>query len=43
MFYGKHKEPKQIDYIREKEWMDVHLGHEHAWGEFHVIHSWKRS
>jgi hypothetical protein len=30
MFYGKDKEPKQIDYIREKEWMDVHLGHEHA-------------
>ncbi len=30
MFCGRHEEPKQIDCQRRKEWMNVHLGCEHA-------------
>jgi len=43
MFYGKHEEPRQIDYKRGKEWTNVHFRCEHASSEFHVIHTWKRS
>jgi hypothetical protein len=42
MFCKRHEELRQIDYKREKEWMNVHLGCEHVWGEFHVIHTWKK-
>jgi hypothetical protein len=30
MFCGEHEKPKQIDCKKEKEWIDVHLGCEHA-------------
>ncbi len=30
MFCGRHEEPRQIDHKRGKEWMNVHLGCEHA-------------
>jgi hypothetical protein len=30
MLCGKYEEPRQIDYKREKEWTNVHLGCEHA-------------
>jgi len=30
MFCQRHEEPKQIDCKRGKEWMNVHLGCEHA-------------
>jgi hypothetical protein len=30
MLYGRHEDPRQIDYKREKEWMNVHLGCQHA-------------
>jgi hypothetical protein len=43
MFCEKHEKPGTFDYKRGKEWTNVHLGCEHALGEFHVIHTWKRS
>ncbi len=30
MFCGRHEEPRQINCKRENEWMNVHLGCEHA-------------
>jgi len=30
MFCGRHEETRQIDCQRRKEWMNVHLGCEHA-------------
>jgi hypothetical protein len=39
----KNEEPRQIDCKNKNEWMNVHLGCEHAQSEFHIIHTWKRS
>ncbi len=43
MFCGIHEKPKKIDCKKGKEWTNVHLGCEHVWGEFHVIHTWRRN